>query len=72
MIYTAHRPLGNPCVIIRQVARDEVASFAEYDYIVLNDEVTAAVERLRGIVIAERARLARTRGQAQRIVRTFS
>ena len=55
-----------------QVARDEVASFAEYDYIVLNDEVTAAVERLRGIVIAERARLARTRGQAQRIVRTFS
>ncbi len=38
-----------------QVARDEVAAFAEYDYLVVNDELTPAVERLRSIVLAERA-----------------
>jgi guanylate kinase len=54
-----------------RVARDEVASFAEYDYVVVNDELTAAVDRLRGIVIAARARLKRMRPEAERIVRTF-
>ena len=54
-----------------QVARDEVASFTEYDFIVINDEVTTAVERLRGIVLAERCRLDSMRGQAEHIVKTF-
>ena len=54
-----------------QVAREEVASFAEYDFVDNNDELTAAVARLRGIVIAERARLERMRAEAETIVRTF-
>jgi len=54
------------------VARDEVSSFAEYDFIVVNDELTAAVDRLRSIVIAERNRLSRMRTHAETIVRTFS
>ena len=54
------------------VARDEVASFAEYDFVVVNDELTAAVDRLRSIVVAERARLHRMRAEAEIIVRTFS
>lgn len=54
-----------------QVARDEVAAFSEYDFVVLNDELTAAVDRLRSIVIAERSRLGRMREDARRIVRTF-
>jgi len=54
-----------------QVAREEVAAFSEYDYVVINDELTAAVDRLRGIVVAERARLHRIRGEADNIVRTF-
>jgi guanylate kinase len=54
-----------------QVAREEVAAFAEYDFIVLNDELTAAVDRLRSIVIAERSRLGRMREDAHRIVGTF-
>jgi guanylate kinase len=54
------------------VARDEVASFTEYDFVVVNDELTAAVDRLRGIVVAERARLHRMRTEAEIIVRTFS
>src|ERR1700722_8311420 len=54
-----------------QVARDEVAAFTEYDYLVVNDELTAAVDRLRGIVVAERARLRSMRGEADRIAGTF-
>ena len=54
-----------------RAARDEVASFVEYDYIVVNDELTAAVDRLRGIVVAERARLNRMRDEAEKIVETF-
>lgn len=54
------------------VARDEVASFAEYDFVVVNDELTAAVDRLRSIVVAERARLQRMWKEAENIVGTFS
>jgi guanylate kinase len=54
-----------------QTARDEVAAFSEYDYVVVNDELEACVERLRAIVIAERARLRSTRAVAEQIVDTF-
>jgi guanylate kinase len=54
-----------------QVAREEVAAFPEYDFVVVNDELTAAVDRLRGIVVAERARLQRMQFEAEAIVRTF-
>jgi guanylate kinase len=55
-----------------RVARDEVASFADYDYVVINDELPAAVDRLRSIVLAERSRQARMRDHVDSIVRTFS
>jgi guanylate kinase len=54
-----------------QVARDEVAAFAEYDYVVINDELTAAVDRLRSIVVAEQVRLRPMRLVAERVVETF-
>jgi guanylate kinase len=54
-----------------QVARDEVAVFRDYDYIVINDELASAVDRLRCIVLAERARLPRMRPVAEQIVTTF-
>ena len=54
-----------------QVAREEVAAFTEYDFVIVNDELTAAVDQLRGIVIAERARLQRMQAGAEAIVRTF-
>jgi guanylate kinase len=53
------------------VAKDEVASFSEYDYIVVNDELASAVDRLRSVVIAERARRARMCPVAEYIVGTF-
>jgi guanylate kinase len=53
-----------------QVARQEVASFVEYDFVVVNDDVTGALERLRSIVLAERARLGPMRHEAEIIVGT--
>jgi guanylate kinase len=54
-----------------QTAREEVAAFAEYDYVIVNDELEACVDRLRAIVLAERTRLRAARADAERIVRTF-
>ena len=54
-----------------QVARREVASFTEYDYIVINDQVDGAVSRLQAIVMSERARLKQMRKTAENIERTF-
>jgi guanylate kinase len=54
------------------IAREEVAAFRDYDYVVINDDVTSAVDRLRGIILAERSRLARMKSTAEGIVRTFT
>jgi guanylate kinase len=54
-----------------QTAREEVAAFAEYDYVVVNDELEACVDRLRAVVVAERTRLRTARPEAERILRTF-
>jgi guanylate kinase len=55
-----------------QTARDEVVAFVEYDYVVVNDALEACVDRVRAIVLAERAKLGSARGMAERIVRTFT
>jgi guanylate kinase len=55
-----------------QVARQEVASFAEYDFIVINDELSTTVDQLKAIVVAERARLKRMREMAETIGGTFN
>ena len=55
-----------------EVAREEVHAFSEYDYLVINDDLDGAVARLRAIVLAERARLAVARPEAEHIVRTFA
>jgi guanylate kinase len=52
-------------------AREEVSAFSEYDYVVVNDEVESCVERMKAIVIAERARLARSREMAADVIGTF-
>src|SRR5690606_6895043 len=49
-------------------ARAEVAAYVEYDYVIVNDEVEACVDRLRAIVIAERARLRLMKDTAEHIV----
>ena len=54
-----------------EVARKEVAEYAQYEYVVINDEVETAVERLRAIVLAERARVKLMRPVAETIRDTF-
>jgi guanylate kinase len=49
----------------------EIGEFASYDYVVVNDTLDLSVERLRGIVLAERARVGRMRAQAEAIIATF-
>ena len=52
-------------------ARREVGEFASYEYVVVNDELDGAVERLRAIVLAERARVKAMRPTAENIIETF-
>jgi guanylate kinase len=52
-------------------ARREVVEFVTYEYVVVNDEIDAAVDRLRAIVLAERARASAMRGTAEGIIDTF-
>jgi guanylate kinase len=54
-----------------EVARREVAEYAQYEYVVINDEVPAAVERLQAIVVAERARVRLMRSAAEAVIGTF-
>ena len=55
-----------------EVARREVSEFATYEYVVVNDELGAAVDRLRAIVLAERARVKNMRPTAEMIIETFN
>ncbi len=53
------------------VSRIEVASFAEYDFIVVNENVATAVNQLRSIVVAQRVSRDRMVAVAETIARTF-
>ncbi len=54
-----------------EVAGREVSEFSQYQYVVVNDELDAAVGRLQAIVLAERARVKLMRSDAETIIRTF-
>ena len=54
-----------------RTARREVGMVDEYDYVVVNDEVDACVDRLRHIVLAERSKVAAMRGRIREIAETF-
>ena len=49
----------------------EVTEFVTYEYLVVNDELDGAVERLRAIVQAERSRVKAMRATAETIIETF-
>ena len=54
-----------------EVACREVSEFAAYEYVVINDELDTAVDRLRAIVLAERARVQVMRKTAENVIATF-
>jgi guanylate kinase len=53
-------------------ARREVRAVAEYEYVIINDELDACVDRLRAIVLAERARPRVMAPTVARIVTSFT
>lgn len=53
-------------------AREEVAAWVEYDYVVVNDALDTCVERLRHIVLAARARRDAMAPVAERVWATFA
>ncbi|MEO5822955.1 MAG: guanylate kinase [Vicinamibacteraceae bacterium] len=53
------------------VASSEVSGYHDYDYVVVNDDLDVAVDGLRAIVVAERARVNRMRPFADGILNTF-
>jgi len=55
-----------------EVARQEVPEYGGYEYVVVNDELEPAVERLRAIILAERTRVQSMRGAAETIIGTFT
>lgn len=52
-------------------ARAEVTSYADYDYVVVNDQLEPTVVRLQEIIAAERSRTHRMRSAAEEILTTF-
>jgi len=52
-------------------ARQEVSAVDAYDYVVVNDVMERCVGELAGIVMAERAKLARRRAAIQPIIDSF-
>lgn len=54
-----------------RTARREVEMIDDYDYVVVNDEFDACVDRLRHVVLAERSRAAAMRERTRGIVETF-
>jgi guanylate kinase len=53
-------------------AREEIAAVDEYEYVVVNDELGACVERLRAIVLAERSRRAAMAAAVAEIAGSFA
>ncbi len=53
-------------------ARDEVASFAEFDYVIINDILERAVEELTAVISASRCRPTARAVQIRRILRSFT
>ena len=54
-----------------EVACREVDEFAQYEHVIVNDELETAAARIGAIVMAERTRVKSMRGAAKRIIETF-
>ena len=53
------------------MACSEVGEYGAYDYVVVNDALASAVDSLRAIVLAERAKVESMRTTAEAIIGTF-
>jgi len=63
-----------PDVILRRLAaaRKEMEEWGEFDYAIINEDLEAAVDELRSILVARRAGKGRRRERLESILRTFT
>lgn len=68
------RGTEQPAEVARRLrnSRDEVARFHEFHYVIINDDLDEATERLTAIVVADRERMERQENAAQRVLDTFA
>jgi guanylate kinase len=68
------RATDSPESVSRRLAaaRKELAEFGEYDYAIINEDLGAAADELRAILVARRASRDRRRERLEAILRTFS
>jgi guanylate kinase len=61
-----------PAILRRlTTAREEIRAFAEYDYVVVNDEIDECADRVRAILLAERSRRTDMTTSAEHVAATF-
>jgi guanylate kinase len=53
-------------------ASTEIEEFGKYDFLLINANLDASFEQLRGIILAERCRTERARDQVKKIVESFA
>ena len=54
-----------------KIARQEIALYKGYDYLIINKELETSVEELRAIILGSRCRISMRSGDAESIVATF-
>ncbi len=66
------RASDDEAVVQRRLAkaRDEIANYALFDYLIVNDDLARSYDRLRAVVLAERARRTRKAMLAESLLRT--
>jgi guanylate kinase len=67
------RGKDDPHAIARRLlaARDEIALYYTYDYVLVNDDLDRSVSDVKSIISAARRRTSRMRDQARSVLRTF-
>ena len=68
------RASDTPDVVARRLAaaRKEMEEWGEFDYAIINEDLEAAVDELRSILVARRAGKGRRRERLETILRTFA
>jgi guanylate kinase len=56
---------------LQWASEKEIYQYENYDYVVINDDFSQAMESMRGIVLAERCRKERLTHRLQSIIKTF-
>ena len=54
-----------------RTAAEEAGLYAEYDYVLVNDDLDRCVESMKSVIRASRCRSSRLDGEARRILSTF-